>query len=103
MGRQDQRVDRPGVRQLPEGCGGQEKMERGHTKRWGDNTKEWTGLEFANSQRDVETGKDGESWLQSRQWCPNDPHGLRESEVKSEGEVYMPMGILTKTDFNWFS
>ena len=28
MGRQHHRVDRPGVRQLPEGCGEQERMER---------------------------------------------------------------------------
>ena len=26
---------------------------------------EWTGLEFANSQRAVENRKDGENWLQS--------------------------------------
>ena len=52
-------------------------------KRWGYNIKERTGLEFANSQRPaVENRKDEESWLQSPQWCPNDPYGLRESEVK---------------------
>ena len=32
MGIQHQRVDRPGVRQLPEGCGEQEKMERAGCK-----------------------------------------------------------------------
>ena len=26
----------------------------------------------------MKTGKDGESWLQSRQWCPNEPWGLRQ-------------------------
>ena len=27
------------------------------------------------------TGKRGESWLDSHQWCPNDPYRLWESEV----------------------
>ena len=37
-----------------------------------DDIREWTGLEFAKSQRAVEnTEKNGEDWL----WCPNDPRG----------------------------
>ena len=32
MGRQRQRVDRAGVRQLPEGCGERDKMERAGCK-----------------------------------------------------------------------
>ena len=42
-GRQRQGMDRPGVRQVPEGSGEQEK--------------------------------NGENWLQSHLWCPNDPRG----------------------------
>ena len=32
-------------------------------KRWEDNIKEWTGLEFAKSQRAVENGENGGNWL----------------------------------------
>ena len=41
--------------------------------RWEDNTREWTCLEFAKSQRAVETRKNGGNWLQNHLWCPNDP------------------------------
>ena len=45
-------------------------------KRWKDNMREWTGLEFGKSQRAVErTGENGENWLQNHLWCPNDPRG----------------------------
>ena len=51
-------MDRAGVHQLSEGCGEQEKMNRGQKKRWTeDNVKEWTGLEFTNSQRATENRK----------------------------------------------
>ena len=46
VGRQHQGMDRPGVSQVPEGSGEQRKME--------DNIREWTGPEFAKSQRAVE-------------------------------------------------
>ena len=44
-------------------------------KRWEDNIREWTGLEFAKSQRAVEnreTWKKKTGW--NHLWCPNDPH-----------------------------
>ena len=41
-------------------------------ERWEDNIREWTGLEFAQSQR---AGKNGRNWLQNRLWYPNDPRG----------------------------
>ena len=41
--------------------------------RWGDNIEEWTGLEFAKSQRAVENGENGENRLRNHLWCPNDP------------------------------
>ena len=44
-------------------------------KRWEDNIREWTGLEFATSQRAVENRKDGRNWLQNHLSCPNDPCG----------------------------
>ena len=42
-------------------------------KRWEDNIREWTGLEFGKSQRVVENREYGENWLQNHLWCPNDP------------------------------
>ena len=45
-------------------------------KRWEDNIREWTGQEFAKSQRAVENRKkNGGKWLWSHLWCPNDPSG----------------------------
>ena len=40
-------------------------------KRWEDNIREWTGLEFTQSQRAVENR---EKWrnLVAKLWCPND-------------------------------
>ena len=40
-------------------------------KRWDDNIREWTGLEFAKSQRAGRTGKNGGNWLQNHLWCLN--------------------------------
>ena len=43
-------------------------------KRWEDNIREWTGLEFARSQRaQWRTGKNEGNWLQNHLWCPNNP------------------------------
>ena len=42
-------------------------------KRWEDNIREWTGLEFGNPRGQWRTGKNGENWLQNHLWCPNDP------------------------------
>ena len=45
-------------------------------KRWEDNIRAWTGLEFSKSQRAEDNRKkNGENWLQNHLWCPNDPHG----------------------------
>ena len=48
--------------------GGRRQGRQG--KRWEDNISEWTGLEFAKSQRAVENR---EKWRTL--WCPNDPRG----------------------------
>ena len=42
---------------------------------WEDNIREWTGLQFAKSQRAVENRENGGNWLRSHLWCPNDPRG----------------------------
>ena len=44
-------------------------------KRWEDNIGEWTGLEFAKSERTVKNRENGGNWLQNHQWCLNDPGG----------------------------
>ena len=51
------------------------KKTGGQRKRWEDNIREWTGLEFGKSQGQWRTGKNGENWLQHQLWCPNDPRG----------------------------
>ena len=44
-------------------------------KRREDNIREWTGLDFAKSQRAVENREKWRNWLQNHLWCPNDPRG----------------------------
>ena len=51
------------------------KRQSRQRKGWEDNIREWTGLEFAKSQRAVEKRENGENWLQNHMWCPNDPRG----------------------------
>ena len=51
---------------LPLHCSLQVKRERKQgrqKKRWEDNIREWTDLEFARSQRAVENRKNGGNWL----------------------------------------
>ena len=46
-------------------------------KRWEDSTREWTDLEFAESQRAVENKRktNGGSWVRNHLLCPNDSRG----------------------------
>ena len=44
-------------------------------KRWEDNMRESTGLEFGKSQRAVENKEKWRKLLQNHLWCPNDPCG----------------------------
>ena len=44
-------------------------------KRWEDNIREWTGLEFANPRGQWRTGENGENWLRNHLWFPNYPRG----------------------------
>ena len=51
------------------------RRQAGQRKRWEDNIREWTGLEFAKFQRAMENRENGENWLQNHMWCSNDPRG----------------------------
>ncbi|WP_419589413.1 hypothetical protein, partial [Thiolapillus sp.] len=51
------------------------RRQGGQRKRWEDNIREWTGLEFGKSQKAVENREKGENWLQNHLWCPNDTRG----------------------------
>ena len=44
-------------------------------RRWENNIKEWTSLEFGKSQRTVENRGKWRKWLRNHLWCPNDPRG----------------------------
>ena len=49
------------------------KRERGRQKkRWEDNIKEWTGVDFASSTRAAETGQDRIRLLQIHLWRSDD-------------------------------
>ena len=45
-------------------------------KRWEDNIREWTGLEFGKSQRAAENREKWRKLVTKKHlWCPNDPRG----------------------------
>ena len=49
------------------------KRKRGRQKkRWEDNIKECTGMDFASSTRKLKTGQDGKGLLRIHLWCPDD-------------------------------
>ena len=53
------------------GKDGETEERRGRQKkRWEENIKEWTGLEFAIPQRAVENRTDGESWVAKSSVAP---------------------------------
>ena len=54
--------------------GEEDKADR---KRWEENIREWTGLEFSRSQRAVENREKWrkKNWLRNHLWSPNDPLG----------------------------
>ena len=52
-----------------------ERRQGRQRKRWEDNIREWTGLEFAKSQRAVKNRENRGNWLRNHLWCPNDPRG----------------------------
>ena len=44
-------------------------------KRWEDNIKKWTGMEFGDSLRAAEDREGGKVLLQCHLWCPYDRQG----------------------------
>ena len=49
------------------------KRKRGRQKkRWEDNIKEWTGMDFASSTRAAENRTKWKGLLQIHLWCPDD-------------------------------
>ena len=44
-------------------------------KRWEDNIREWTGLEFTKSMRRVENREKWRKLVVKSLWCPNHPRG----------------------------
>ena len=53
-------------------------------KKWEDNIREWTGLEFGKSQRALENRENG---LQNHLWCPNVPRGQGIDEDDDDNDV----------------
>ena len=49
-----------------------ERRQGRQRRRWEDNIREWTGLGFGRSQREVDNT---ENWLRNHLWCTNDPRG----------------------------
>ena len=56
--------------------GGRRQGRQG--KRWEDNIREWTGLEFGRSQRAVENRENGENWFAKSSVVPQRPSRLRD-------------------------
>ena len=54
---------------------GRRRRQGRQKKRWEDNIREWTGLEFAKSQRTVENREKWRKLVANHHWCPNDPRG----------------------------
>ena len=68
------------------------KTSQTKKKRWEDNIKDWTGLEFAKSQRAMENRgeKNGGNWLWNHLWWPNYPCGYGIGQGEQDG--YMSLG-----------
>ena len=41
-------------------------------KRWEDNIKEWTGMDFPSAAGELKTGQVGKGLLPIHLWCPDD-------------------------------
>ena len=70
------------------------KRKRGRQKkRWEDNIKEWTGMDFASSTRAAETGQDRKGLLQIHPWCPDDLPRLWDRIENRIEKFYVDPGI----------
>ena len=56
-----------------------EKRQGRQRKRWEDNIREWTGLEFGKSQRPVENRKKWRKLVEKSSVVPQPPSRLRDS------------------------
>ena len=56
------------------------RRQGGQRKRWEDNIREWTGLEFAKSQRAVENWEKWWKLVEKSSVVPQRPSRLRERE-----------------------
>ena len=51
------------------------RRQGGQRKRWENNIRKWTGLEFGKSQRAVKNREKWRKLVPNHLWCPNDPRG----------------------------
>ena len=63
----------------PKGQSERKRRRRRQKKRWDDNIKEWTGMDFASSARAAETGQGGMELLDIHLWCTLDLPRLLDS------------------------
>ena len=74
------RVSRPSglAKTILQGTGKGERRRATHKKRWEDNIMEWTGLEFAESQRAVENTEKWRKLVVKSSVAPKRPLRLRD-------------------------
>ena len=58
-------------------------------KRWEDNIREWTGLEFAKLQRAEENREKRRKLVVKSSVCPNDPRGYGIDDDDDDDEVIL--------------
>ena len=58
---------------ISQGTGKEGRKQGKHKKKWEDNIKEWTGLEFAMSQRAVKNGTEWRKLVVKLSLVPSDP------------------------------
>ena len=65
------------------------RRQGGRRKRWEDNIKEWTGLEFAKSQRAVENREKWGKLVVKSSVVPQRPSRSRDRERERNGILYL--------------
>ena len=66
------------------------RKQDGQRKRWEDNIREWTGLEFSKSQRAVENK---EKWSAKSSVVPKRPSRLRDDDDDDDVSMDISEGI----------
>ena len=64
-------------------------------KRWEDNIKEWTGMDFAYQLGQLKTGQDGKGLLRIHLWCPDDLQRLWD-RIENRIVVHAVLNIFVK-------